>query len=594
MKPDKEATGVAPRRASIVATAGLGVAAVIGSLVAAAPASAATTPTDPSVSLTLPDQIANDGTAADVGVTVDNTQAGADKQESLRFQAVLTLPSGITCDPTNTNPSIKPESGTVTIDGTTRTTTSPPLAYDASASTDQKCVYDVPDQYNNGLKKNEKDQFTYSLKVNGQHATKAATTGALKGTFSVIQLNDTGGFESTLASDSDTAQLKNPSAPSFNTAPTSGATLYHKYSYDLVDSAGLPATPAQPQGDGSDASDEGYYAVSSTTDANGDVSYNGRKSTECDVHLTGSTTNLCVIDLGEIDGYNDSAHLYFDASDGALETATVNGDGVYTPTSPDHIVSDPNTSWTIIANNGEGGSDGEQAESNDHPMLNDHDVASGSFKYRVLFGDVALSNGFADDIYGLVENFDPPVIKGYGDGNFKRANPVTRQAFVTFAARLIHAPTGPCVAGGGEEEGTQFTTSGYSDVSDNSPFCQQVAALTTVGVIQGYNDGTFKPAKHISRQAIAAYLFRLDSAIKGAQVGDAKCETPTHFNDVSPANPFCGDIEWVHDHNIANGYDDGGFHPDAATTRQASAAFLSRFVDLEGGVQPTPAGTNPS
>jgi hypothetical protein len=54
----------------------------------------------------------------------------------------------------------------------------------------------------------------------------------------------------------------------------------------------------------------------------------------------------------------------------------------------------------------------------------------------------------------------------------------------------------------------------------------------------------------------------------------------THrFDDVPPTNPFVDDIQWMDDHDIANGFSDGGFHPADAVSRQAMSAFMHRLAD---------------
>lgn len=49
------------------------------------------------------------------------------------------------------------------------------------------------------------------------------------------------------------------------------------------------------------------------------------------------------------------------------------------------------------------------------------------------------------------------------------------------------------------------------------------------------------------------------------------------FNDVPDSHPFHDDIAWLADNDITEGFPDGGFHPSAAVTRQAVAAFLHRY-----------------
>ena len=97
-------------------------------------------------------------------------------------------------------------------------------------------------------------------------------------------------------------------------------------------------------------------------------------------------------------------------------------------------------------------------------------------------------------------------------------------------------------------------------------------------VATGYSDG-FRPATAVSRQAMAAFMYRF---AHGGEDAPACTEQP--FPDVSLGNQFCGAIEWLKEENLTQGYADGGFHPTAPMSRQAMAAFLERFAGDEGSV----------
>ena len=55
------------------------------------------------------------------------------------------------------------------------------------------------------------------------------------------------------------------------------------------------------------------------------------------------------------------------------------------------------------------------------------------------------------------------------------------------------------------------------------------------------------------------------------------CTDP--FNDVPNEHIFCGEVEWMSDSGIADGYPDGGFHPTAPVSRQAAVAFIYRTLN---------------
>jgi hypothetical protein len=70
------------------------------------------------------------------------------------------------------------------------------------------------------------------------------------------------------------------------------------------------------------------------------------------------------------------------------------------------------------------------------------------------------------------------------------------------------------------------------------------------------------------------------------------------FDDVPTTNQFHGDITWANNHDIVNGFADGGFHPTAPVSRQAFTAFLRRYnAELEvvnhgGTILASVEGTN--
>jgi hypothetical protein len=89
----------------------------------------------------------------------------------------------------------------------------------------------------------------------------------------------------------------------------------------------------------------------------------------------------------------------------------------------------------------------------------------------------------------------------------------------------------------------------------------------------GYPDGTFRPSETVTRQGLAAFLYRLAGS-------PPVTPNPNRFSDVPPTHPFATEIEWMAANGIASGYTDGRFGPADSVTRQASAAFLYRVNSL--------------
>jgi hypothetical protein len=111
----------------------------------------------------------------------------------------------------------------------------------------------------------------------------------------------------------------------------------------------------------------------------------------------------------------------------------------------------------------------------------------------------------------------------------------------------------------------------FADVSLEHPLFDVIDGAAARGVLNGYADGTFRPGATVTRQAMAAFLFR--------QSGDpAPTGCTRRFRDVSPSHPFFAEICWAARTGLTEGYVDGTYRPGTAITRQAAARLLRRSV----------------
>lgn len=65
---------------------------------------------------------------------------------------------------------------------------------------------------------------------------------------------------------------------------------------------------------------------------------------------------------------------------------------------------------------------------------------------------------------------------------------------------------------------TVFAFAGFSDVNSSDWFADSVEELTTIGVIEGYSDGTFRPSNNANRAEIAEMLSRMLEYIENGEV----------------------------------------------------------------------------
>ncbi|WP_084130461.1 S-layer homology domain-containing protein [Demequina sp. NBRC 110055] len=114
-------------------------------------------------------------------------------------------------------------------------------------------------------------------------------------------------------------------------------------------------------------------------------------------------------------------------------------------------------------------------------------------------------------------------------------------------------------------------TTGFRDVTDRHQFYREISWLTSKGITTGYADLSFRPEAKVSREAFAAFLYRL------AGRPGVSLPSSSPFRDVSRSDQFYREIVWLDQQRISYGWSDGTFRPDESISRSAMAAFLYRF-----------------
>jgi hypothetical protein len=175
------------------------------------------------------------------------------------------------------------------------------------------------------------------------------------------------------------------------------------------------------------------------------------------------------------------------------------------------------------------------------------------------FWDVGVTHPFCGDVEWAAR---VGIASGFADGSFRPTNAMSRQAMAANLYRLAEEPTF-----------TPPVTPTFSDVPPSHPFFKEIEWLASTGITGGFADGTFRPTNTVTRQAMAAFLYRIADSPVFTPPG-----SPT-FSDVAPTHPFYDEIEWAASENVAGGFADGTFRPAVSVSRQATAAFSHRFSD---------------
>ncbi|MHA3723838.1 CAP and S-layer homology domain-containing protein [Leucobacter sp. HY1910] len=133
----------------------------------------------------------------------------------------------------------------------------------------------------------------------------------------------------------------------------------------------------------------------------------------------------------------------------------------------------------------------------------------------------------------------------------------------------------------------------FADVSPGDKFYREIAWMKSSGLSTGTSTPAgpvYQPKASVSREAMAAFLYRLNTP-KGqtAPAGYVMPKT-SPFADVAPGDKFYREIAWMHSAGISTGTKQAGkkpaYAPKGAVSREAMAAFLARMERTPGYTAP--------
>ena len=114
---------------------------------------------------------------------------------------------------------------------------------------------------------------------------------------------------------------------------------------------------------------------------------------------------------------------------------------------------------------------------------------------------------------------------------------------------------------------------GFADVS-NEWYATAVNWAASVGVVNGYEDGTFKPNTAITREQLAAILMNY-AAYKGEDVS-ARADLSSYTNQ--PSTWAEEAMQWAVAEELITGVTNDELQPQSSATRAQVAAILQRFL----------------
>ena len=167
-----------------------------------------------------------------------------------------------------------------------------------------------------------------------------------------------------------------------------------------------------------------------------------------------------------------------------------------------------------------------------------------------------------DDALGLNTTDHFAYIVGYGNGEVRPQNNITRAEVATIFFRLLTDDV---------RDENLTKTNRYHDVAATSWYNTAVSTLSSMGIITGYPDGTFRPNAAITRAEFAAIAARFDND------GD---KTAAKFSDI--ATHWAKDeISIAYNNGWITGYPDGTFGPQRDITRAETMTLVNRVLNRQ-------------
>lgn len=173
---------------------------------------------------------------------------------------------------------------------------------------------------------------------------------------------------------------------------------------------------------------------------------------------------------------------------------------------------------------------------------------------------------------GLVLDEHFAYLIGNDDGLIRPEANITRAEVATIFFRLLTDET---------RESFWSDTNSYTDVAAGSWYNNAVSTLSAIGVLGGYEDGSFRPNASITRAEFAKI------AVSFFELEGLACENP--FLDVALGAWYAESVAAAAEIGLIEGYEGGLFRPDAPITRAEACTIVNRTL----GRAPHAAGLLP-
>lgn len=180
------------------------------------------------------------------------------------------------------------------------------------------------------------------------------------------------------------------------------------------------------------------------------------------------------------------------------------------------------------------------------------------------FVDLNPNAWYHDGVHYCLEE---ELMNGVGSGAFAPNGTTSRAMIATILWRLEGSPV------------VNYLMT-YEDVDQDQWYTEAVRWAASVGVVTGYSSEAFGPDDPITREQLAAMLYRY-AVYKGYDVRVGGNTNILSYSDASEISEYAvSTIQWACGAGIINGIGNGQLDPKGSSTRAQAATMLMRFCVL--------------
>ena len=186
---------------------------------------------------------------------------------------------------------------------------------------------------------------------------------------------------------------------------------------------------------------------------------------------------------------------------------------------------------------------------------------TGTTGTTLRFDDVSRSDWFYDDVRYVYEN---GIMDGTGAYRFAPNAQLTRAMIVTILYRMDGSPA-------------MSGASDFKDVDSNKWFAKAVAWAAANGIVNGYGSGRFGPNDPVTREQLAAILYRYTAYRKASTASNG--DNLASFSDLGTVSGYALEsMNWAVGAGLLKGAN-GKLDPKANATRAQVAAIIHRYLE---------------